>query len=144
MPNVITLELDMRKISASVRLKSAMERKIGEPLAMYINTFAAALNSSLQAASLAGPETRAEVEQLMTANFMAAMIMMDAPEWSNVALQASLNCMLKANDAMQKWIEGMAREGVQPHEIPEAQQQMLAYVEKNLDLSEEISMMENL
>lgn len=140
----INVEVKLFELTQSKKLRALIAEKVGEPLTMYVATFASSLSLGLQMAQVCGEEAREELGEAMTANFLAALIAMQAPEGIDEALQAFLSCSTKVNFHLHNWIQGMEQAGAEVADIPVAQSQLHAYMEKHLDLSEEIQLMENL
>lgn len=140
----IGINVNLHELRESKRLMAVIVRKVGPEVAIYIGMYAALINSGAQLSDLAGESACKGFDALAAANFLAAMAAMRAPEGYKEVLQANLNCMAKVNALLAKWIEGMAEQGVEPHEMPGAQSQLHAYMEKHLVLIEEIQLIESL
>lgn len=140
----INVNVRMYDLTQPKRVVAAINKKMGKDVSMYIQTYCSALNLGMQMSNALGQSAVDALGEAFTANFIAAMIVMKAPEGSDEAVRCLLQTSAKVNEHIGKWATDLENAGAHPEEVGASEQQLHAYLEKHLDLSEEIAIVENM
>lgn len=141
----VKIEVTMEKIEGAVALRKAVEDCIGKPQALFIYSFCAALDTTLQVAVQSGREAYDACSDQMTKVFLAWAVVQDKnQEHVEAILQSVLSSISKINLLLGQWAQSLYDAGADSRDAAELSnaETFYKFINARLDLTPEIAIVQ--